>query len=428
MGKHYELNIDDIDIDDWNAFVERNDEIVKDLDICCSNVADMIANVSSTLAMVPQINAAFAKLKTVEMTPLPSMDYLDNQITTINDYMKNKALVICGGLYYGEIAIDAYRRGKQVDPEARNLFDAILKGLTDASVFWILQEALKSGPFAAKALGFVLAYGTDAKYEGSHFVVGDGAKKLFDIATDVLYLEDIPVWVNTAVGTAAVVLVTGVMEYINHEGEWSNEDIALLLAKAGEAGLSYLEWVAITGAIAGPGGVVVAALLAIPTSMLWNVINDIITGDYSIDTFERDGKTYVVTENGKGSEGTFDMIIDKYSSLLQEYHMGDRLCSEHEYKETMYLDLEEFAKQNCGEQFGEVGGDFFAGETFTKGIEAMAKCETFEEAMDAFYEAIYAEIDGVDADVLAGILITEYDFDFMECYEYVRKHYLEGDY
>ena len=108
MGKHYELNIDDIDIDDWNAFVERNDEIVKDLDICCSNVADMIANVSSTLAMVPQINAAFAKLKTVEMTPLPSMDYLDNQITTINDYMKNKALVICGGLYYGEIAIDAY--------------------------------------------------------------------------------------------------------------------------------------------------------------------------------------------------------------------------------------------------------------------------------------------------------------------------------
>ena len=52
MGKHYELNIDDIDIDDWNAFVERNDEIVKDLDICCSNVADMIANVFSTLAMV----------------------------------------------------------------------------------------------------------------------------------------------------------------------------------------------------------------------------------------------------------------------------------------------------------------------------------------------------------------------------------------
>ena len=58
----------------------------------------------------------------------------------------------------------------------------------------------------------------------------------------------------------------------------------------------------------------------------------------------------------------------------------------------------------------------------------MAKCETFEEAMDAFYEVIYAEIDGVDADVLAGTLITEYGFNFMECYEYVRKHYLEGDY
>ena len=398
------------------------------MDICCSNVADMIANVSSTLAMVSQINTAFGNLKTVEMTPLPSMDYLNNQITTINEYMKKKSLVICGGLYYGEIAIDAYRSGKQVDPDVRNLFDAIVKGLTDASVFWVLSEVLRNGPLPAKALGFCLAYGTDAKYEGGHFVVGDAVKNLFKVGTDLLYKKDLPVWSNTAAGTAAVVIFTGVMEFVKHEGDWSNEDIALLLAKSGEAGLSYLEWAAITGAIAGPGGVVVAGLLAIPTSMLWNAINDVITGDYSIDTFERDGKKYVVTENGKGSEGTFDMIIDKYSSLLQEYHMGDRLCSEHEYKETMYLDLEEFAKQNCGEQFGDIGGDFFAGETFVKGIEAMGKCETFEEAMDAFYDTIYAEIDGTDADVLAGILITEHDFDFMECYEYARKHYLEGDF
>ena len=428
MGNHYDLNIDDINIDQWSRFLSNNDAIERKLDTCCSNVDDIVANVNTIIGTIPSVNSELSKLQTVHVNSLPALDYLLNDINSVVENLKHKAAVIVGGLHYSELAIEALNKGETPDQSAKDLFNSILDFTSDNNLYWLLYEVSRNTKF--EALGFLFAYGTDIPFDDGHFVVGDGAKHLFKLATDIWFEDYLPTaWTNLSVGTAAVVLFSAALEIVRHKGDWDTKDYELVIAKAVESGLSYAEWVYITEialAGAGVGGVVVAALLAVPTSMLWNIINDFITGENVVYTFERNGIEYKITSNGDGPDGTFDVITSEYRNSIRDFYIGDRLCSETEYKERLYTDLENFIYEDTGQKFGEIG-DFIAGKTFVEALNVMAEYDTFEEGYDAYCK--YLENDvmyGVDADVLSTLLIIDYGFDFQECYNLLRKYKKDG--
>ena len=444
MKLHFDIDIDDIDIASWRYFKDNNAEILRRLDYCCSNVADLIANVSTISASIPNINSALAGLKTVKNRSLipniPELDQMTDCINNIDEYLKDKSLIIVSGIRYAELSIDEFGNPTTVDGDVKDIFQQIFRGAADANLYWIVYEFTKTMSTPLQATGFLLAYGTDWAYEGQSFVIGDAAAKAFDIAEDFLLNQlekEIPFWINsTSFGTAVVVVWTAFSEIREHNKtgeEWTPEEKKLLLAETVESGLTYLEWILVAEAVGGVPGAVVAALVAIPTSMIFDYINDYITGDDVIYTYERDGQEYSITSNGKGAYGDFEAIINNYSNYTQDYYIGDRLCSEHEYKERMYTDLTSFLSEDTGIDFREDNvyeqdisySEYYISEKFQEAILKMKECETYEDAEDVFYETMFPEsgpsseqenIDQQKLGKLQQILREEYGFDLEECY------------
>lgn len=415
---NYDLDINTIDIENWQRFLDNNEEIESALNTCCSNIADMIANCTSVDSMVPGVNAALGSLKKVSAPTLNAATDLVNKINEMNDYMKQKAIIILAGISYAELAVEAFNKGETVDSEAVALFKQIIQGVADSNIYWMLYEGLKSTRFGG--LAFCLVYGTDLVQEGGNFVVGDSALALFQKGMSKFYkIDKLPVWVNATVGAAVVAGFTAAVDYFSDKGEMTQLDWERLGLDSLFAGLSYGEWVLLASSLGGGlPGVIVAGLVAIPTSMLFDAITDAIIGDNIIHTFERNGKTYEVPANGNGEDGTFDVIIDKYCSGMGEYYIGGKLCSEREYKERMYYDLEQFLFDDTGEKYGEISSTFFAGEVLQKALDELAKADSFEAGMDAFYAYLDSDMLGVDADIMSNVLVAQYGFRFEEYYTY----------
>ena len=421
MGKNYNIDIDNIDIDSWKKFVANNESIEKSLDVCCSNIADMIANVTTVNATVSEVNAALGKLKTVPPPSVPSAEELQSEINEIDNYMKEKAILIVAGCSYAEAAIEAYSKGTDVDQETKDLFAKIMSGVFDTGLYWIISSVLENRGF--KAASFILGYGTDAAHDGGDFVVGDAAAKLFKIHAAKIDIKpgDL-IWKNAAVGAAVVWFFTLAKDRITDKGEWTDDDIKRAGLDALFSGLSYAEWSIIVGLLSPPGAVAVsavavAAIFAIPTAAIFKTIKDRATHDNIIHTFERDGNPYEIPDNGSGKDGTFDVWIDIFGSNGKEYHIGNRLCSEHEYKDKMYGDLENFIYEDTGKKFGEMN-EFGYGKIFQKALDIMSECDTYEEGIDAFY-AYYSE--NSYGDNMDLILVNEYGFNFEEYYNYNHK-------
>ena len=419
MSKNYNINVNEIDIDDWQKFVDNNEIIEDALNSCCSNIADMIANISSINASVPGINEELGKLKTVKGPSVPSCDTSQNIIDSINEYMKDKALIIVSSISYAELAV----KGFNIDEETDALFDQILQGIADANVYWIVNSLLQE---RLPAVGFILAYGTDIGQEGGHFAVGDAAMTLFRIGTSEFEIikkyPKIAEWANVAVGSLAVVGITALSDVINDPGEWTHDDWKRLGIDITGSALSYAEWVIIAGALEGPVGVVVAAAFAVPTAMLINEISGTITGDKVIHTIEREGRAPIdVPINGSGKEGTFDVIIEKYSVINKKYMIGDRPYSEREYKNTMYEDVDSFIESDPGLKNGALG-EKKTREVFEGALYAMLKCDTYEEGLDAYYayfdKCMLENGNDYGAEALGRALVNQYDFDFEEYYNY----------
>ena len=427
MGKNYEPDVSNVNIDSWKTFVANNESIEKALDICCSNIADMIANINTIDVSVPEVNGALGKLKTVPSPYITSAKGMKTDINTISDYMKEKALIIVVGSCYAEEAIKAYNNGTDIDSEVSNLFlQVIKKSIIDTGLYWVVSEFL-----AQKGLGassFILGYGTDATEDGGNFVVGDAAKKLFGSMIEEAYslTPKQMVWVNVGVGTAIVIAFTFTKDLLTDKGDITLDDLKRAGLDAAFAGLSYAEWSWVYGALvlAGTPGVLAvsaAAILAIPTTMLFDAWKDRINHDNIIHTFTRDGREtpYEIPANGTGEDGTFDVLIDVMGNGNKEYHIGDRLCSEHEYKDKMYTNIEDFLYEDTGKKNGEVGG-FYGIDIMQNALDAMVECDTFEEGLDAYYEYYQDHCEFVDH-TLANTLVSEYGFNFEEYYNYNHK-------
>ena len=418
MGRAYNINLNEISIDSWKMFVDNNEIIERGLNSCCSNVADMIANIDAINATVPEVNKALGKLKTVTAPPINSASELHNKIVTINDYMKDKSVVIISTISYAEKAIEAFQNGEEVDSLIKEEYLNIMQNIADSNIYWVAYALLEKTPFSA--IGFTLAYGTDAAHEDAHFVVGDGMTKLFGEQIIKFYdiVEDgvLAKWVNLSVGTASVAIFTGVLDLLTDKGKMTSTDWKRLGLDTAFGALSYAEWTLVAGAIGGVPGVIVAAALAIPTAALFNYTTDLITHENIIDTFERNGNTYEVPANGKGEYGTFDVITEEYIKKIKHYKMGDRIVSEHEFKEYMYSDFESFINDEKILNYNMIS-DKYSAANMKNALDAMVACDTFEEGLDA-YNSYYRDPSGLS---LMMDLSERYGFNLEEYYNYKHK-------
>ena len=411
------LILDDIHIENWQTFLDNNVEIQEDLNLCCSNVADMIANITSINAMAPGINDALSTLKTVSAPSIDEGSSLLSLVNEFGDYFKDRSLKIVSGVSYAELVIDAYNNGKDVDSDATNAFEKILQGTADTNVYWVLNEALKTTAYGA--IGFLLAYGTDAHNEGGNYVVGDGVNKLFNTGLDkVFHVSDPAVWVNAAVGAVVVAGYTAWQDYNNDKGEMTQKDWERLALNAGSAALSYAEWTLIAGSIGGVPGVIVAGLLAIPTAYIFGGIKDLIVGDNIIDTFERNGETFEVPRNGNGKNGTWDALVDLYDDSMEEYRIGDRRYSEHDFKDKLYNDWGTVFSQDAGidweDDYAYSEGTREMNEIMDK---AMASCTDPDDISYAFWEE-YENGDYPNVNDTLSVLNINYGFDVDEWIQY----------
>ena len=408
--------IDSVHIEDWKKFLSNNDEVEDSLNRCCSNVADMIANINSINAKTTSINSALSTLKTVSV---PSIDDGSKLLSLINDfsnYFKQKSIKIVSGINYAELAIDAYNNETEVDEEAKDLFQKILQETADSNIYWIVNESLKTTAFSG--IGFLMAYGTDAYNEGGNYVVGDGATKLFELGNKKIFnISDPKIWVNTAVGASVVALFTGLQYYYNDKGIMTDKDKLRLGLEAGSAALSYAEWTLIAGTVGGIPGVVAAAALAFPTTYVLGKAKDYIVGDNIIDEF--DG--YEVPRNGNGKNGTWDALLDMYSGKQREYYVGQDAYSEKDYKDKLYNDWDDLVFKDSGQHLSEIYSLYGKDNEFEELIDKVISIKDPKEACRYFDNYIINEA-SYDTKEKYIFLCNYYDFDIEEALKYREKN------
>ena len=398
MGKSYDIDINTISIESWQKFVDNNNSIEEALNRCCSNIADLIANVNSINVTVQNVNDEFSKLRKVHVGEAPDASEMLNQINQINEFMKEKSLTIIAGINYAELAAEAFNSGTPVDQEATDLFTSLLKGASHVNLFWLTNEVLKRNT-GFSALGFCLAYGTDAQYEGGNFVVGDGAVSLFKLGMEKVFkIDKLPVWVNSTVGAVVVAGYVGIKDVVGNKGEKTKFDYRRWGLDALFSGLSFVEWSVVSGGVssyvatsvtlggwAGPAGVVAAGLVAIPTAKLFDGVKDIATGDVIVHTYvDENDVTYEIPANGLGENGYFDEMVDILNDDLKTYTIGDQKVSESTYKDLLYGDYNKLVKMDTGYTIDQLYGSSF---NFDNVMEQVANIEdpvkAYNEMMDA---------------------------------------------
>ena len=414
--KHYDVDLETINVESWQKLVENHEEIINALDNCCSNVADMIANSTSLKTMTEMMNDQFLTLETVSVSSLYAPDKLVASCKKIHDCLKDKSLVVITSCQYAEQAV----KNIAVSSDVTKFFQDVLNGLDDYSFYWIVYEFSKHHGF--KALGFVMAYGNDVGEDGGNFVVGDAVKGLFDGIPKIFDVPKYESWVSTAMGTAAVVLFTfakDIFQNYTDDKKIDADEAKRIIGDVFESGVGFFEWTAIMGAFEAAGvalpGVAVAALASMYTSTYFDIIIDAVTGDYIVHSFEYNNITYEVPANGTGGF-TFADMIKSYKKNKDTYHIGDREVSEHEYKEKMYSDTKEFLKEDTGV---EVGDSF---DIILEALDVLAEADSYDKGLEAFYTFMDEHLGEINySQFQIGNLVDWYGFDMEEYYYYRNK-------
>ncbi len=359
-------SVKNIDIDNWELIAENNETTYTLLDRCCSDVSDLMANVDYIKAVAPTINDELAKLKTTDTFKVWEGIGLKNKFTKLSERMADKAGMIVTITKFAERMINNYN---SVTSDEFALLDDMISntnsGLAlaeDLAVYWVIKAATDElGDKGFGALSFIGAYGADARYNAADFqfrygqsghvdisssAAGKSLFKMLGRATRDFESQRIftpRLWCNVAIGTGAVALFSLVKNSLQHEGEWSSLDTKELWTNVAVDSATYVSWaIAFKAAtVAGATGLwpgVIAAVVAIPTSMLFKAIGNRITGNYKIDTFTRDGKEYIIYENGFGHNGEYDDLLRTYSETLPTHYINGEAYSETTYKNMMYED------------------------------------------------------------------------------------------
>lgn len=425
--------IEGMNVESWQTFLDNNQEIESALDRCCSNVADLIANANAVTTVVATVNEAFGNLKKVTISQVnDGQDFL-NRVNELSNYFQESSVKIIATLKYAELTIKSIDSGEPIDEKAENAFWKLIHGGANWNVTWFIYEALKSSALLSSfsGLGFVLAYGADMKYDGSTFVIGDGVTALFGDSISQAATAKIPVyWINAGVGAVVVAGVSAVHDVVTDKGDWTTLDTKRLIGNATQVGLTYAEWTTIVGSVtAATGGtalpgVILAGIVAVPTTWLLSEAKGYFTGDRIIDEFTKDGVEYEVPYNGSGENGTYDAILSNYKDVYKEYTIGGVKYTENQYKDMLYNDWEKLFKLDQGRDINEEYS-YCCGES-SELREVMQEVAAIEDPDDA--ELYFYEWKETSASYGAKELIYELSIQYgFDIGDYVAiTHYMSG--
>ena len=368
------------------SLAKNNDEIIDLLEKSATELNDILTNSQYISNQISPVLNQLDSLKKNKVTKIDD-DYT-NELANTNalvDIYQSKVTKIIAGLAFATASITDFVMS---DEEKTNFLNSLLQGTTDYNMFWLAQGFVNSFErFSAfKGLAFLLAYGTDQKYEDGDYVVGDSTRK---IAEELGIKNDpkaVMPWINTATGTILVAVYEGLKYAVEDKGNWSDEDWIRLTKEIISGATSYATWQALCdgGAlmILGAAGlsvaatpeivvVGIAAVGSMAVSKAVDTLGDYITGDNIIDNFtayQRKNGTYyyadkpenpndqkieiAVPRNGSGKDGTYDVYIDNYKTN-RHYEVKGEPCTEEYYKKKLYKDWEdvcEDVKKNTSQQ------------------------------------------------------------------------------
>ena len=398
MSKEKELTINDL-----KEFYADNDMIMETLEKSSTELTEVLTNSMLIKASAEQMTNLETSLINIRYQGWlnefnETASTLNEQIDDLATSYAKDAQNVAGWLVFAERRINGYIS----DEEAKNILDQLMEGLSNNNAFWLVQAAIQGAEFQglsgllAYGAASSVAYGTDTKYGGAVFTIGDGTSAFLEKLgfTKAIY-KDFKL-MNTALGSGIVVVFTIASQTANDKGSLTDRDKSRYYSEGIKAGVNYFVWTAIVGV----GGltlpvVAVAAGTTMLLSALWDeVVGEHITGDKIVDEYDsfilekdgtnedgtpkykykyeyrrEDGTTYFAEEpenandtkvtiaipkNGSGKDGTYDVLIEKYeeksnlqTNSLDEIAKEGKLASDGKTVTTEYS----LNGEKCTEQY-----------------------------------------------------------------------------
>ena len=366
---------------------ENNDEIMNMLEKSASELNDVLTNSQYISNQIKPVLQQLNSLNKNKVTIIDD-DYSDKLANTnaLVEVYQNDVVKIIAGLAFATASITDFAMS---DEEKTNFLNSLLQGASDSNLFWLAQgfvNDLDERFTALKGLTFLLAYGTDQKYEDGDYLVGDSVREIANALGIRKVVNKGIAWRNLMAGTLFVAGYEGIKSYVGDKGDRKTEDWIRLAKEAISGAASYMTWQALCdggalmilsaaglSAAATPEVVIVgiAAVGSMAVSKTVDTLGDNITGDNVIDKFtvyKRENGTYyyadkpenpndkkieiAVPRNGSGKDGTYDVLIDNYGTN-KHYEIKGEPCTEQYYKRKLYNNWEdvcEDVKKNTSQQ------------------------------------------------------------------------------
>lgn len=354
----YILNLNKINISDWQLFLDNNKVIKARLDNMNANVGNIKSyiDIIKTDSDVAHDNLLKIENETVRSISkiTDSVDLLDKTNTRLKEKLATKSIQILSCLEYAEESINAYNNGTAIDESKTQSLRDILRGnISDNDFMNAGILSIETSPVTAGLLcGSVkdtslikLAFAS-----GGNALLEKGIQTIWDsrLAT---YLEANGIFSDTMVSGVAMstYIVTAADDYLNDKGDFTKYDTAYMLADAAQTATVATFSSAFASAIGGPVGFITSIGINCAARPLIEKISEIAAGETVTDTFTYNGKTYTIKKNGSGRKETGDVCIENmdYNILVNQKKAGHTpVASTEIFNKQMYVDTDNFVRKS----------------------------------------------------------------------------------
>ena len=383
MNKEYIVSVPS-----QEAFVEANEDIKFKVNALCSDVNDILSNISSLAYDLTLLDSSLIG-GIGDFPNLGDGSDLQKEIDSIAEYVSERVLYIFALLPKFEAVIKEIDEKGQVDIELFNI-KVDWKDFAKWGTKALGELSEKSHAFGA--IGFLLNYVMNI--DSSQDLLGQAGDDIFSDGNAAMIASFIwqqirgvvksskiagastPMWINAPVGGIVAAIGVGLVEIINHEGVWEDLDtqrvIAAMTSAFGNAITSTVvasyaagKLGATLGAYAGPVGAVLGAIAGFGVGLFIDWASAYLIGDDSVDkyivVYDEDGNArvvewskdeeerlkaeglayniYEVPRNGLGDNGSYDVIVDRFkNSANDRFRIGNDVFSESNFADLMYTD------------------------------------------------------------------------------------------
>ncbi len=330
-------------IENWDEFIEHNDNALALLNGCGSSIADINANVSCALTMYGTdyltTLSGFSMTvgtNTYKLDELPSLQPLMAPLEQLNDWFSKHSTKTIFTLATIEACVNQYKGMDGLNELIEDEIDIkleIIDNLKTIGVFTALSQLLSEVP-SLSALSYIIKYGPKVEVDGIPKTIsrevaslfGDAMEKLIIARMNLPTTSKVGVWVNATTGALIVMGYDLIKGLIEDEGDMLPRDWLRLSVDTAESGLLYIGTIVLTdvfteallaagaGSAAGPLAALGAGVVILVTKTVIDPLIDYGFGDYVVDEIPDEvdmfGNPYVIFRNGTGKKGTYDVILE----------------------------------------------------------------------------------------------------------------------